>query len=73
MENKKKTVIEEMDRGIYDVKNEDNFSFKSDKGLTKEIIETISEEKNEAKWMKDFRLKSLEIYNKLNFHHGVHL
>ena len=65
MENKKKTVIEEMDRGIHDVKNEDNFSFKSDKGLTKEIIETISEEKNEAKWMKDFRLKSLEIYNKL--------
>lgn len=65
MENKKKIVIEEMDRGIYDVKNEDNFSFKSDKGLTKEIIETISEEKNEAKWMKDFRLKSLEIYNKL--------
>lgn len=65
MENKKKTVIEEMDRGIYDVKNEDNFNFKSDKGLTKEIIETISEEKNEAKWMKDFRLKSLEIYNKL--------
>ena len=65
MENKKKTVIEEMDRGIYDVKNADNFSFKSDKGLTKEIIETISEEKNEAKWMKDFRLKSLEIYNKL--------
>ncbi|CAI3538003.1 FeS cluster assembly protein [Clostridium neonatale] len=65
MENKKKTVIEEMDRCIYDVKNEDNFSFKSDKGLTKEIIETISEEKNEAKWMKDFRLKSLEIYNKL--------
>lgn len=65
MENKKKTFIEEMDRGIYDVKNEDRFSFKSDKGLTKEIIETISEEKNEAKWMKDFRLKSLDIYNKL--------
>jgi len=65
MENKKKTIIEEMDRGIYDVKNEDNFSFKSDKGLTKEIIETISEEKNEAKWMRDFRLKSLDIYNKL--------
>lgn len=65
MENKKKTVIEEMDRGIYDVKNEDRFSFKSDKGLTKEIIETISEEKNEAKWMRDFRLKSLDIYNKL--------
>ncbi len=65
MENKKKTYIDEMDRGIYDVKNEDSFSFKSEKGLTKDIIETISEEKNEAKWMRDFRLKSLEIYNKL--------
>ena len=65
MENKKKTVIDEMDRGIYDVKNEDRFSFKTDKGLTNEIIETISEEKNEAKWMRDFRLKSLDIYNKL--------
>lgn len=65
MENKKKTYIDEMDRGIYDVKNEDSFSFKSEKGLTKDIIETISEEKNEAKWMRDFRLRSLEIYNKL--------
>lgn len=65
MENKKKTYIDEMDRGIYDIKNEDNFSFKSQKGLTKEIIETISKEKNETKWMREFRLKSLEIYNKL--------
>lgn len=65
MENKKKTYIDEMDRGIYDIKNEDSFSFKSEKGLTKGVIETISEEKNESKWMRDFRLKSLEIYNKL--------
>ena len=43
MENKKKNLIDEMDRGIYDIKNEDSFSFKSKKGLTKEIIETISE------------------------------
>lgn len=66
MENKKKTYIEEMDRGIYDIKNEDSFSFKSQKGLTNEIIKTISEEKNEAKWMREFRLKALEIYNKLD-------
>lgn len=65
MEKKKKTYIDEMDRGIYDVKNEDNFRFKSGKGLTKEIIETISNEKNEVEWMRKFRLKSLEIYNKL--------
>lgn len=65
MAEKKKTQIDEMDRGIYDVKNEDIFSFKTDKGLTREIVETISKEKNEPEWMRDFRLKSLEIYNKL--------
>lgn len=65
MENIKKTQVDEMDRGIYDVKNEDHFSFKSKKGLTKEILETISEEKNEPNWMREFRLKSLDIYNKL--------
>lgn len=65
METKKKTQIDEMDRGIYDIKNEDIFSFKSQKGLTKEIIETISKEKEDPKWMKEFRLKALNIYNKL--------
>lgn len=65
MEIKNKTYVEDMDRGIYDVKNEDTFDFKADKGLTKEIVETISKEKNEPEWMKEFRLKSLEVYNKI--------
>lgn len=65
MEMKKRTNVDEMDRGIYDVKNADTFSFKADKGLTKETIETISKEKNEPQWMRDFRLKSLEVYNKI--------
>lgn len=58
----KKTQIEEMDRGIYDVINEERHVFRSDKGLTEEIIRSISAEKNEPAWMLDFRLKSLEIY-----------
>lgn len=65
MEMKKRTEIDDMDRGIYDVKNEDTFSFKAEKGLTKETVETISREKNEPLWMKEFRLKSLEVYNKI--------
>lgn len=64
MENRKKTFIEDVDRGIYDVKNEDKYSFKAKKGLTREVILSISKEKNEAKWMTDFRLRALEIYNK---------
>ena len=65
MEIKKKTYVEDVERGIYDVKNEDRFEFKTEKGLTREIVETISKEKNEPEWMKNFRLKSLDVYNKI--------
>jgi len=60
---RKKTYIEDIDRGIYDIKNEFTYKYKSDKGLTPEIIMEISREKDEPKWMTDFRLKSLKIYN----------
>lgn len=60
---RKKTFIEDIDRGIYDIKNEFTYKYKTDKGLTPEIIIEISKEKNEPQWMTDFRLKSLEIYN----------
>lgn len=59
----KKTIIDDVDRGIYDVKNEFTYSYKTEKGLTPEIIKEISKEKNEPQWMTDFRLKSLEVYN----------
>lgn len=62
----KKTQVSEMDRGIYDIKNEFRYSYKVESGLTKEIIIEISKEKNEPQWMTDFRLKSLEIYNQLS-------
>jgi len=64
---KKKTHVEDIDRRIYDIKNELNYSFKTDSGLTKEIILEISREKNEPNWMKEFRLKSLEIYSQKPF------
>lgn len=63
---KKKTFIEELDRGFYDIKNEDVYSYKAKKGLTKEIIMNISKEKNDPEWMTEFRLKSLEIYNNMD-------
>lgn len=37
--------------------------YKSEKGLTREIVEEISRQKNEPQWMLDFRLKSLDIFN----------
>lgn len=60
-----KAIIEDLERGVYDIKNEDKYSYKVKKGLTKEIIENISKEKNEPKWMLDFRLKALDIYNEI--------
>lgn len=66
MENKKKTYVADIDRGIYDVKNEVRYSYKADNGLTPDIIKAISKEKNEPQWMTDFRLKSLEIYKAID-------
>ncbi len=65
METKKKTYVDDIDRGIYDIKNKVRYSYKVENGLTEKIVREISKEKNEPKWMTDFRLKSLEIYNNM--------
>lgn len=64
-ENKKRTQIEEQDRGIYDIKNEFKFKSKTEKGLTEEIVTQISKEKNEPQWMLDIRLASLKKFYEL--------
>lgn len=43
-------------------KKPEHYTFKSQKGLSKKVIEEISWHKNEPEWMKQFRLKSLEIF-----------
>lgn len=45
METRKKTYVEDMDRGVYDIKNEFEYSYKSDAGLTEDIIREIWENK----------------------------
>ena len=58
--------IDDIDRSKYDFKHENYEEFISNKGLSKDIIIDISRKKDEPKWMTDFRLKSLEIYNNMN-------
>ena len=36
--------------------------FKAHKGLTPEIVETISEMKNEPQWMREFRMRALKLF-----------
>ena len=48
--------------GFYD---EEEALFKANKGLTPEIVSTISEMKDEPQWMRDFRLNALERFNEM--------
>ncbi|OYV85291.1 MAG: Fe-S cluster assembly protein SufB, partial [Planctomycetia bacterium 21-64-5] len=43
--------------------DEKEYVFKSRKGLDADIVSQISEMKSEPRWMRDFRLKGLEIFN----------
>lgn len=63
---RKKTHVEDMNRGIYDIRDQFLYEYKSDSGLTPDIVREISKQKDEPKWMLDFRLRSLEIYNSLD-------
>lgn len=42
----------------------ENYAFKSEKGLNRRIVEQISEMKGEPEWMRTFRLKSLDLFEK---------
>lgn len=39
--------------------------FRSERGLTREIVEEISSMKDEPQWMLDYRLKSLEMFYRM--------
>jgi len=43
---------------------EDKYAFKSEKGLSREVVENISRMKGEPQWMLEFRLKALEHFMK---------
>ncbi len=63
---REKTQVENIDRSIYDIANENVDSYQVEAGLTKDIVEQISKEKNDPEWMHDFRLKALDIYNSMD-------
>ena len=62
---KEKTYVDDVPRDLYDFKDEEKDFYRVDEGLTTAIVDQISKEKNDPEWMHQFRLKSLDIYNKL--------
>ncbi|MCR5655336.1 MAG: Fe-S cluster assembly protein SufB [Lachnospiraceae bacterium] len=62
MSSTEKTYVEDIDRSLYDFRNEEKDVYKVAGGLTKEIVDTISKEKNDPEWMHEFRLKCMKVY-----------
>lgn len=63
---RKKTYVEDISRELYDESNPFVYSYKTERGLTPEIVRDISRQKNEPSWMTEFRLQSLDIYYQLD-------
>src|SRR5262245_57804159 len=53
-------IKEDYKYGFHD--SEANYSFKSSKGVDKEIVNQISDMKNEPEWMRANRLKALDVF-----------
>src|SRR5512136_661677 len=53
-------ILEDIGRYKYGFHDEDKYVFKSQKGLSREVVQQISQMKGEPQWMLDFRLKALE-------------
>ena len=62
---KQKSYVADIERALYDIRDEDRSTYKSHAGLTEEIIRDISARKNDPDWMLEFRLRSLEVYHSL--------
>ena len=62
---KEKTFVNDVNRSIYDFRYEEKDSYRVSGGLTPEIIQQISKEKHDPDWMREFRLKSLKLYNEI--------
>lgn len=61
-----KSNIADINREFYDFRYEESEKdfYRIEAGLNLEIVSKLSEEKGDPEWMKEFRLKSLEQYNK---------
>ena len=64
-EARRKTNVADIDRSVYDIKDRVNASYRVKEGLTSAIVNEIAAEKNDPEWMRLFRLKSLQTYNRL--------
>ena len=58
-----KTYVADIDRSVYDIRDDEKDAYKLQAGLTPAIVEQLSKEKHDPQWMQLFRLHALQIYN----------
>ena len=62
---REKSQVEDIDRSIYDIRDEEKDAYRMEEGLTPQIVDKLSKEKGDPVWMQQFRLQSLQIYNEM--------
>ena len=65
MSEREKTYVEDVNRSIYDIRNEEKDVYRVKEGLTPEIVDQISKEKHDPDWMREFRQEALKVYNEM--------
>ena len=62
-ESRNKTYVADIERGVYDIKDEMHHKFTTGKGLTEEIVRKISKKKNEGKMEVNFSICGINIFS----------
>ena len=59
------SVVENLDKDYkFGFHDKEDYVFKSEKGLNRDIVERISARKEEPEWMLRYRLKALDYFHK---------
>ena len=64
-ENKNKDIFQSQDDYLYGFYDENTRLFDTGKGLSEEVVRTISRLKNEPEWVLEFRLQAYEAFKKM--------
>ena len=63
MEDRKKTYVADIERGVYDIKDEMHHRLTTGNAFTEQMVKKISDKKNAPKWMRDYRREAQQVFN----------
>jgi Fe-S cluster assembly protein SufB len=55
-----------IDRSLYDTANKENSKYRATPGVTEEVVQEISRQKNEPSWMLEKRLAAFKLFQKIS-------